>query len=89
MLSTSRPGWPRLLLATVAWLCLGTQLSAVTHFLVVEHVQCAEHGDLIHANEQHDEHDEGAHLGARLPSIEHFTPSGEADDHEHDHCLVS
>lgn len=90
MLGMSRPAWLRHVLAAVAWVCLGTQLSALTHFLVVEHVRCAEHGDLIHAHEQHevDADEEIAHLGAP-PLQQCFTPSGEADDHDHDHCLIS
>jgi hypothetical protein len=88
MFGMSRPAWLRPVLAAVAWLCLGTQLSAVTHFLIVEHVQCAEHGELIHAHEQHHEGDESAYRDAP-PASQHFTPSGKADDHGHDHCLVS
>lgn len=90
MLCMSRPHWLRQLLTVVAWVCLGTQLSALTHFLIVEHVRCAEHGDLIHADEQHNGGvEEGsAQLGAPT-STERFTPAGEGDGHDHDHCLVS
>jgi hypothetical protein len=65
-------------------LCLVAQLSDAAHMLLVEHVRCAEHGELTHAPESH----------ARLQGETHraggpiVTPGAALADDEHDHCLI-
>lgn len=77
----------RHLLVVAAWVCLVTQISALTHFLLVEHVRCSEHGELIHAQDAH--HSETPKAGPEhLSPQQLLTSSGEPDEHEHDHCLV-
>jgi hypothetical protein len=75
-------------MVVAAWVCLLTQLSALTHFLIVEHVRCAEHGELIHAHDAHHSAPLNEHT-EQVSRSQQFTASGDSDVHDHDHCLVS
>lgn len=60
------------------------------HEASVQHVACAEHGQITHASAPHDHNDHGDHgnttsvPGASLRSEEHSTPAD-----EHGHCDIS
>jgi hypothetical protein len=69
-------------------LCLSAQFASALHMVLVEHVRCAEHGELVHADGEHD----ADHAGADQRDVSSDGPtisssSGDAD-HGHDHCLI-
>jgi hypothetical protein len=72
-------------------LLLAAQLVSVGHLLLVSHVTCPEHGDLIHAGQGHEaSHGQRAAGQDALgrpsrPSIEGESPRAE---NVHDHCLI-
>jgi hypothetical protein len=67
----------------VGLLCLGAQFSAALHGLLVEHRQCAEHGEWVHVDREH----AGGHVSARgEPAPD--GPVFNAPAAEDDHCLV-
>ena len=71
----------------VGLLCLYAQFASALHMLLVEHVRCAEHGELIHANgDKHEDHDSASReLSSSGPTI---GVSSRHADHGHDHCLT-
>jgi len=71
----------------VGLLCLHAQFALALHMLLVEHVRCAEHGELIHANgDKHEDHDSASlHVSSSGPTI---SGSSRQADHGHDHCLT-
>ncbi|MFI5308774.1 MAG: hypothetical protein ACHQ53_15560 [Polyangiales bacterium] len=77
------------LLATAALLTLSGQASSLGHLLLVRHVVCAEHGELLHG----DEVAQGA-AGARHTSLEDAARAALRQDvtalpeHAHTHCAV-
>lgn len=79
--SSARPAL-RVLAGIVAALLLATTLGQIAHFLLVRHVVCAEHGELLEAPSPalrgHDGHPEraGNAAGEPEPAL------------EHDHCQV-
>ena len=76
--------FPGIALAT---LFVATQLTGLTHLIMVRHVTCPDHGELVHS--------EGPTLASPGDALR--TPPGtsyraaprQADSHGHDHCLVS
>ena len=76
----------RVLAALVALLLLGSSLGQLTHFLVVQHAICAEHGELleVHGGAEHadavasDPDSGGDHAPAPAPDAEN----------DHDHCQL-
>lgn len=82
-----RRAWFRHLSVWVGLLCLLGQVSSSLHMLLVRHVRCAEHGELVHA----EEHQNGAHAAvhaAGVPGGPSLRASEGDGDHGHDHCLV-
>ena len=83
------PTRPSGLWASWAVLCLATQLSSVAHLALVEHVRCSEHGEWIHAGDEHAprhvEHSTSESDASAIAPV----ADAHADDHEHDHCLAS
>lgn len=91
-------------LVFVAWLTLCSYILAIGHYLFVDHVGCAEHGELVHVDHSHGHdhhhddhhHDDHHHDAAQTAPTPDAESSGagqsvsprEGDDHEHDHCLV-
>lgn len=66
-------------------LAVGTQLGGSFHYVLVEHVQCAEHGEIAH----------GVHLHAVEPRAEQgavdaiAVASSDAPDSTHEHCPLA
>ncbi len=68
-----------LLTASVAWLIAVSQVAATLHFALISHEICADHGEVVHADER--DHASDHHVGGPLAQ----TP----DEHAgHDHCPV-
>ena len=70
------------LAAAIASLCLITQLYPLLHALVVPHVRCETHGDMVHARAHE------AAPGAAQPargSTTHAVNAADQDEHEHEH----
>jgi hypothetical protein len=63
--------------------CLGAQFSTVFHALLVEHRRCAEHGEWVHVDGEHEEGHAGA-PGEPAPDAAVFSAPGAEDDH----CLI-
>jgi hypothetical protein len=63
-------------------LCLLAQVSDVLHLLLVEHVVCAQHGELIHEGEHAHAEATGQPTDATA-----FVPS-DLEDHGHEHCAL-
>lgn len=77
----------RVLMASLAVLCLACQASTLVHLVVVAHVPCAEHGELI------DVRAEAPLARAAVPvlgaaSVALVSPAAEPPPHSHDHCAV-
>lgn len=67
-------------------LCLVAQGVSVGHHVLVTHTRCAEHGELVHA-EDHAAHGASAHA---VESEHASIDVGEtADSEDHDHCEAS
>ena len=80
----------RLYAATIAVICFLGQVTSLAHFWLVQHVVCAEHGELIHSSEvahaqpaAHELVDEGP-----ADSIQAGTEDSNPVDDNHDHCLA-
>lgn len=85
--ATRRQALLRHLTVWVGLLCLSAQFSSVLHMLLVEHVRCAEHGELAHAGgDEHDDH--GRALREASSSGPAISSSSSQGDHGHDHCLT-
>ena len=79
----------------IAWFCLFLQLLNLSHTVFSEHVRCAEHGEWVHA---HDDHDRSMLPGDDGPveMVEARRWERDAvvraisgiDEHDHDHCVV-
>lgn len=80
---------PSALWASWAVLCLATQLSSMAHLALVEHVRCTQHGEWIHAGDEHVrghvEHSTSESDASAIAPV----ADAHADDHQHDHCLAS
>ena len=83
-----RRTWHRhLTVGAAALLCLLAQFSSILHMALVEHVRCAEHGELVHAHgDQH--HDHGAVRDRQSSAVSAISSSSSDNGHGHDHCLV-
>jgi len=71
----------RWLALSLALLCGGGPLASVVHLLLVRHVTCVEHGELIDADGK-----APARRAASEPGLE--VADGGAPAHDHDHCVV-
>jgi hypothetical protein len=72
----------------LAALCVVGQLSSVAHLVQVGHVTCAEHGELVHAEERAPEPAaSNAASDAALPAVAPVSAPPPA--HGHEHCLVA
>lgn len=85
---TSPPKRLRAFVVLVAAVSLFAQISSFAHFLLVRHVVCPEHGELIHAGDA----DHAAVHSSRQES-DGETPASRglaafANGHEHDHCSL-
>ena len=76
----------RRLCAFGSLLAIILQGSTGGHMLLVEHVRCAEHGDLVHSGEGH-AHQSELHTETEVAAIDGGTDSGPEDAHEH--CAMS
>ncbi|MBT8483912.1 MAG: hypothetical protein HKP36_20245 [Myxococcales bacterium] len=72
--------------ALMGLLALFLQGSSGGHMLLVEHRQCAEHGELVHGGEAH-HHDASAHAEADRLAFE--SGSKDASGEAHEHCALS
>lgn len=72
--------------ALMGLLALFLQGSSGGHMLLVEHRQCAEHGDLVHGSEGH-HHDASTHAEAGGLAFE--SGSKDASGEAHAHCALS
>ncbi len=90
---TGRRGAPRRWTAlALAALCAGGQLAGVAHYVLVEHVTCPEHGELIHVEDRSEGNPVASHTEATsLPETSVFTAGrqGEPSSPSHDACVVS
>ena len=62
------------------------QGSSAGHILLVQHTRCAEHGELVHSRDAHQQ-PAGEHSHADAAAV-HGTP-GPGSDEAHDHCALS
>jgi hypothetical protein len=82
---TSGAWWRRQLLPRLT-LLLGlfaaySQVSSTLHWVLVQHVRCADHGEWVHAGEGHHA-DEAEHATQTSPSV----AAADGETHGHDHC---
>jgi len=80
-----RQAWLRQLTVWVGLLCFMAHASSSLHMLFVDHVHCAEHGEMVHADEQH-AHDHLAAAPSVLAAQNSVRPTGPEADHGHDHA---
>ena len=72
----------RLIACALSVLVLAGQLGSLAHSMLVRHVVCAEHGDLVH--------DDGSEsLAAAVGDLAAVQSSPAIDTHAHDHCLLT
>jgi hypothetical protein len=72
----------------LAAICVVGQLSSVAHLVQVGHVTCAEHGELVHAEERApDPALSSPASDAALPAVAPVSAPPPA--HGHEHCLVA
>ena len=72
--------------ALMGLLALFLQGSGAGHMLLVEHTQCAEHGELVHGSEAHAHRPEDPSAAEGSATLDTYEAG--ADD-SHDHCLLS
>ena len=78
----------RLTVWVVGFVCLSAQFTAALHMVLVEHVRCAEHGELVHVDgDQHADHARADQRGVSSGGPTISSSSGDGD-HGHDHCLI-
>jgi hypothetical protein len=58
-----------------------SQVSSTLHWVVVQHVRCADHGEWVHVGEGHHAH-EAEHATQASPSV----AAADGESHGHDHC---
>jgi hypothetical protein len=61
--------------------CVLSQISGALHWVLVEHAQCAEHGEWVHVGQRDDPHSEAS--SARDSAC---VEAGGRDAHGHHHC---
>jgi hypothetical protein len=76
--------------AALALLCVVGPILGYAHMLLVAHVQCVEHGELLHVAAAHTAVETHANAGRRTaePSVD-ARSDVESESHEHDHCGVA
>lgn len=79
----------------VALACLLAQSFALVHLFAMHHVRCAEHGDLLHVEDQRESASQGARDRAidqaiHRPAHQHATlaASEQVAGHQGDHCTT-
>lgn len=65
----------------VGLFCAFSQVSGALHWVLVEHAQCAEHGEWVHVGEGDHAHSDDPTAPASV-SVQ----AGSTDEHGHDHC---
>lgn len=73
----------------MAALALTAQVGGILHWVAVQHVACAEHGEWVHSSEGPSAHSALASAGLKTVSTETPTAQGAAPaelGHGHDHC---
>ena len=72
----------------ISFLLLAVQLMSVGHQLLVHHVTCPEHGDVVHVGQAHE--DQHAQSAAGEAAWGRSSMEGTAPwaDSGHDHCLI-
>jgi hypothetical protein len=86
MYGAHRPTWRRhLATALVGAIAAVTQLGGSLHYVLVEHVHCAEHGEIAHGGHPHaaDDRDEDR------TASEIEVAAGGTSDAAHEHCSVA
>lgn len=77
----------------LTWLAVASallHLSFALHFVLVDHVRCADHGEWVHGAQ----HDHTQAAGPSLAQVEQssgkvaFQRTSGDEGHEHEHCLV-
>lgn len=71
--------------ALMGLLALLLQGSSGGHMLLVEHRQCAEHGELVHGGEAHAH---GPHAPSTAGELATLVADEAGADEAHDHCLL-
>jgi hypothetical protein len=80
--------WRRVSVAAVSAFCAFATLGNTAHFALVQHVACAQHGDLVHADETHPGSTaSAAERGARSDSPA-FGQGPDAVEGSHEHCVA-
>ncbi|MEZ4364091.1 MAG: hypothetical protein R3B48_28215 [Kofleriaceae bacterium] len=73
----------------VALACLLAQSFALVHLFAIHHVRCAEHGDLLHVEDQSERTSQGALARAiERPTHAAFVASKQVAGHQGDHCTT-
>jgi hypothetical protein len=66
---------------------LGGQLAGVVHFALVQHARCAEHGELVHADQLSANASDAISQRRPLSSSAYESDARAATEHaQHDHC---
>jgi hypothetical protein len=83
----------RIFAAVLAFACLFSQLAGVLHLILVQHVACPEHGELVHADELRSEPHPGFAATRKpkpsSPAVEATSGASAKQHHSHDHCVAA
>jgi hypothetical protein len=76
----------RVVASVLATVALAGQVTSFAHLVLVRHVTCAEHGELVEVGKTH-----VVARPAHGPSqpIDAFVAAAAADEHGHEHCLIA
>ena len=82
MRSLPRHRTTRICAAVLAFVALASQLASFAHLVLVRHVRCAEHGEMIEVDDDH--------IVAARPHTAHdaLIATSASEDEAHDHCLM-
>ena len=87
--NSGRARWPGMY--AISFLLLTVQLMSVGHQLLVSHITCPEHGDIIHVGQSH-EASHGQRVAGKEaldhPSQLSIVGTAPRSDSDHDHCLI-
>ena len=83
MRTLSRHRVARLFAATLATLALASQLASFAHVVLLRHVTCTEHGELIEVGRE-----QAIVATPTRETTQAVSASSSAGAHGHDHCLI-
>jgi len=75
----------RVVASVLATLALAGQVTSFAHLVLVRHVTCAEHGELVEVGRDH----ASAKPTEQRHATNVVTAASTADVHGHDHCLIA